>query len=190
MNASYVSPAAAKRMVNAHHAQNCADGPATMMHMHHVPSTPSELPCACTTLRKAARAVGRLYDSALAGTGLTANQLAILRSLARTGPQPLSRLAEAMVMDRTSLYRALSPLERADQVSIEAAGTGRARVARLTPEGRRVMEAAAASWESVQGRLVGDFGPSAWSAMAESLRDIIALASPSTTSPESAETTR
>ena len=31
-------------------------------------------------------------------------------------------------MDRTSLYRALSPLERADQVSIEAAVTGRARV--------------------------------------------------------------
>jgi len=117
--------------------------------------------------------VGRAYDSALAGTGLTANQLAILRSLARTGPQPLSRLAEAMVMDRTSLYRALTPLQRAGQVSVDAAGVGRTRIARLTPEGRRV----------------GDFGPAEWSAMAESLRDIIALASRLTTSPEHRETT-
>ena len=133
--------------------------------------------------------MGRAYDSALAGTGLTANQLAILRSLARTGPQPLSRLAEAMVMDRTSLYRALTPLQRAGQVSVDAAGVGRTRIARLTPEGRRVMEAAAASWELAQGRLVGDFGPAEWSAMAESLRDIIALASRLTTSPEHRETT-
>ena len=54
------------------------------------------LPCACTTLRKAARSVSRIYDEALAAVGMNVTQLAILRAIGRAGDGgvALSRLAE------------------------------------------------------------------------------------------------
>ena len=147
------------------------------MHMHHqaLQPDPRSLPCACTALRKASRVVGRLYDNALAGAGVTANQLAILRALGRSGPQPLSRLADSMVMDRTSLYRALAPMARDGWVSIEGAGRGRSRVAALTGEGRRVMDAAADRWEAAQAHFVGAFGADEWLALSTMLQAVIAM---------------
>jgi hypothetical protein len=57
-----------------------------------------DLPCACTTLRKAARAVSRIYDEAVAAAGMNVTQLAILRAIGRAGDggAPLSRLAESL----------------------------------------------------------------------------------------------
>ena len=86
-----------------------------MMYMHHESLSG---PCACTTLRKAARAVGRVYDEALAGKGMTTAQFAILRHVWRGGSVPLSRLADSLVMDRTSLYRALAPVEAKGWVAV------------------------------------------------------------------------
>jgi hypothetical protein len=40
-----------------------------------------EAPCACTTLRRAARAVTAAYDAALAPSGLRITQFSILRKL-------------------------------------------------------------------------------------------------------------
>ena len=161
--------------------------PTRMMHMHHeraasttataVVAVPASLPCACTTLRKAARAVTRLYDGALAGAGMNANQLSILRALNRAGPQPLSRLAETLVMDRTSLYRALRPMERSGWVVVEAASSGRSRVACLTDEGRVAMDRAAAGWESAQAGFVGALGSEAWEELAGVLQGLVATAS-------------
>ena len=42
-----------------------------------------ETPCACSTLRRAARAVTAVYDAALAPSGLRITQFSILRKLAR-----------------------------------------------------------------------------------------------------------
>jgi hypothetical protein len=36
-----------------------------------------DLPCACTTLRKATRALSRIYDDALAAVGMNVTQLAM-----------------------------------------------------------------------------------------------------------------
>ena len=147
-----------------------------MMHMHQETSDPTTLACACTTLRKAGRAVGRLYDSTLARTGMNANQLAILRALGRNGPLPLSRLAAAMVMDRTSLYRALEPLQRSGWVAIEPASTGHVRVASLTPADARAKDGAASAWEDAQTRFVGAFGADGWRDLSDRLLGLIEVA--------------
>ena len=69
-------------------------------------------PCTCTTIRKAARAVTRFYDEALGRAGLTATQFAVMRAVERAGTVTMSRVADALVMDRTSLYRTVAPLMR------------------------------------------------------------------------------
>ena len=70
------------------------------------------LGCACFNLRKAARAVTQLYDDALRPAGILATQLPLLIATGRLERVTISQLAEAMVMDRTTLTRNLRPLER------------------------------------------------------------------------------
>jgi DNA-binding MarR family transcriptional regulator len=140
---------------------------------------PSDTPCACTSLRKAARAVSRVYDEALSGTGMTIAQFSVLRHVARGGEVPLSRLAEALVMDRTSLYRALAPLERQGWIEIACAPQGRARIASLTEAGRGAMEGATAPWKAAQERLIGAMGADEWTALETLLRGVVDVAGPS-----------
>jgi DNA-binding MarR family transcriptional regulator len=140
----------------------------------------SDLPCACTTLRKASRALSRAYDEALADTGLTINQFSILRTLEREGDMALSRLAEAMVMDRTSLYRALGPLERSGWVGIQDADSGKARIAALTPGGRDAIAAAFPLWTAAQGRMLATMGADGWSALSATLQNLTRAAARAT----------
>jgi DNA-binding MarR family transcriptional regulator len=146
------------------------------MHMHYMP-TAIDLPCACTTLRKATRAVSRIYDEALAAAGINVTQLAILRAIERAGDAgaPLSRLAENLVMDNTSLYRGLGPLIRSRWVVVTQAGKGRTKLVRLTTKGKRVTDAAAEPWEAAQSKVVEAFGVDRWAALHQSIADLAAV---------------
>src|SRR5689334_7078760 len=106
-----------------------------MMYMHH--EDPVALVCACANLRRASRALSRVYDECLAAVDLSATQMTILMVLGRRGPTPLSGLAAFLAMDRTSLYRTLRPLEKRELVRVRA-GTGRrSKEALLTTSGER-----------------------------------------------------
>lgn len=146
------------------------------MRMHHK-GTSIDLPCACTTLRKASRALSRIYDEALAAVGMNVTQLAILRAIGRAGDGgiPLSRLAESLVMDKTSLYRGLGPLIRSGWVVVMQAGKGRTKLVCLTTEGRRATDAAAEPWKAAQSKVVEAFGVERWAALHGSIADLAAV---------------
>lgn len=129
------------------------------MHMH-LKKTP--LPCVCGTLRRASRAVSRVYDDALAPLGLSMAQLSILRAISREPGLPLTRLAEVMVMDRTSLYRSLAPLEREGLVALVTGDKGRAKLASLTVDGEALTAQANEHWEATQVEVIGAFGAERW----------------------------
>jgi DNA-binding MarR family transcriptional regulator len=138
-------------------------------------STP-ELPCACTTLRKASRAVARLYERHLAEAGLSATQFAILRALERNGTSNLRPLADELVMDRTSLYRAIAPLERDGLVATEADGSdARARRASLTDAGRGRIAEALPHWRAAQHTFIEGFGAGDYAGFIGELRHAVAL---------------
>src|SRR5258708_24206632 len=68
--------------------------------------------CACFDLRNATRAVSRMYEDFLRDEGLNGTQFSLL-SLIRAGKElSISKLGRAMALDRTSITRALAPLER------------------------------------------------------------------------------
>src|SRR5215510_13845456 len=69
-------------------------------------------PCNCLALRQAARHVSQLYDRHMAPEGLRTNHSPILSKLARLGPLPINQLAGMMVMDRTTMGRAVRPMVR------------------------------------------------------------------------------
>jgi DNA-binding MarR family transcriptional regulator len=115
--------------------------------------------CNCAALRQAARHVTRLYDDALAPTGLGVNQYSILARLGHVGPSTIQDLARLLVMDRSTLGHLLRPLEKRGLTSLRMSEEdGRSRVAALTPAGRAAVARGRPFWERAQRRFASAFG--------------------------------
>ncbi len=142
-----------------------------MMYMHDVTSSR----CACTALRKATRALTRHYDENLAPFGLSIAQFAVLRHIARGQPIALSVLAEQLAMDRTTLYRALRPIETNGWITTESAPRGHVRLARLTDAGAEVMHAAEPAWEGSQAAIQASLGHDGWTRLHDAAADVLAM---------------
>jgi DNA-binding MarR family transcriptional regulator len=75
------------------------------------PIVPPEF-CTCLAIRQAARHVSQFYDQHLAASGLRITQFSILAKLQERGPLTINGLAEALVIDSTTLGRNIVPLQR------------------------------------------------------------------------------
>ena len=128
------------------------------------------MPCVCTSVRKAARVLARTFDSGLADSGLNITQLAVLRAVLRHPHEPLSRVAEDLAMDRTSLYRALAAMEKQHWVTMRDGPDGRTRTAALTRTGEAVLGRADPGWASTQRDLIERFGAAQWHSLVAELR--------------------
>lgn len=104
--------------------------------------------CTCFNLRRAARTAGRYYDAALAPIGLRNTQFSALAVLTRMGPTPVSRLAEVMAMERTTLTRNLKPLERDGLVQQSVGEDRRQRIVKLTRSGKATFAKAKVLWQA------------------------------------------
>ncbi len=131
--------------------------------------------CTCANLRKAARVVTQVYDSALQPTGLKATQFTVLATLSKRGDLPLTRLAEALVMDRTTLTRNLKPLVGRQFVRIDQVEDQRVRRVGLTDAGKNRLDEALPIWREVQSGLVEALGRERWSGFLDDLAETIAL---------------
>jgi DNA-binding MarR family transcriptional regulator len=115
--------------------------------------------CNCFASRQAARYLTRLYERHLAPVGLTSTQFTILLLLDEQPDIPMRELSEAMVMDRTSLVRALKPMQRDGLIETNASPTdSRQNVMSLTAAGRQRLEQALPLWQQAQHEFEGEFG--------------------------------
>jgi DNA-binding MarR family transcriptional regulator len=131
-------------------------------------------PCNNLALRQAARHVSLLYDRHMAQVGLRGTQFSILSKLSRLGPMPLGKLAEAMVMERTALSRAIGPLARDGLVSVGAGANGRTRNVALTGAGEAKFKAAHVQWSRAQKEFETAFGAGQAEALRSTLRRVVA----------------
>ncbi len=133
--------------------------------------------CAAGVVRRASRSLTRLYDSHLARAGVTTTQFSILRRIQRNGGRmSLADLAAELIFERTSLYRALSPLRRGGLVTVRTGVDRRAHEVSLTSKAKRRIEHAMPHWEAAQRIVLGQFGAEAWSKFAVRLSDLTAIA--------------
>src|SRR5258708_9416539 len=110
--------------------------------------------CACFDLRNATRAVSRMYEDFLRDEGLNGTQFSLL-SLIRAGKElSISTLGRAMALDRTSITRALAPLERDGLISSRPGADKRIRIVSLTNKGRKLVEDAEPKWRQAQEALM------------------------------------
>jgi DNA-binding MarR family transcriptional regulator len=125
--------------------------------------------CNCFASRKAARLITKLYEDRLSSVELTSTQFSILVYVDEVGAASMKDLVEALVMERTSVVRALQPLERDGMLAIgpDREDTRR-NVVRLTDAGRRRLAQALPLWQEAQQEFERRFGAELASQLRES----------------------
>jgi DNA-binding MarR family transcriptional regulator len=126
----------------------------------------------CFAVRQAARHLSQLYERHLSAARLTPTQFSILGALGaatlaggEAAALTMAQLSRAMVMERTTLVRALRPLLRGALVEdlAQASDCRRRRLA-LTHAGRARLSEANVHWRAAQDEFERRFGPqrAAW----------------------------
>ena len=133
--------------------------------------------CACNQLRRASRGMTQIYDAVVARSGLKVTQLPILVGLGSAGPLPVTTLADALGLDRTTLTRNLKVLETRGLVAERRPRRGRARAhGGADGAGERVLSEALARWEQVQRSVQERFGEQRLRALYAELDELAAVA--------------
>ena len=88
--------------------------------------------CACFKVRKAARAITKLYEEVLRPSGLRATQFSLLMATRVMGPVTVLNLSQVTVMDRTTLTRNLQILKKRGLITIKPGEDRREREINLT----------------------------------------------------------
>jgi DNA-binding MarR family transcriptional regulator len=130
------------------------------LHIYIARMTTPDGPDLCHSLaaRRSARHLARLYDRHIAPAGITSSQFSILSLLERQPGISVAELARQMVMERTTLVRALRPLQEAGLVRSDTADRGRALKLSATSAGLRKIAEALPGWEAAQAEFEAAFG--------------------------------
>ncbi len=135
--------------------------------------------CANMNIRRTARQIGQFYDDHMSGTAIRATQFSLLVLVNRHAPAPISHIADAISMDRTTLTRNLRLLERDNLVEHEPGADARTRLYRLTDQGKHAVEEAQIFWDAAQTKLLTRFGEQRWKALRAELQAVQACLSES-----------
>jgi DNA-binding MarR family transcriptional regulator len=114
-----------------------------------------------------------MYDLALAPCGISIGQFGLLATLAEMEGESISKLAETLQMERTTLTRNLSPLQMLGYVVIEGGPDKRSRALTLTDAGKKALRAATPKWRAAQRSLERRLGVRKVSALHTSLDDAL-----------------
>src|SRR4051812_34403538 len=111
-------------------------------------SNPRQQPsaCLCVNVRRASRAITRIYDQALEASGLKVTQFSLLKNIQAHGPLNITALGKLLMLDRTTLVRNLKPLETAGLIENSPSAAPRERRVGITRQGRQTVKAALSHW--------------------------------------------
>jgi DNA-binding MarR family transcriptional regulator len=102
----------------------------------------------------AARTLLRRNDARLKPFGITVQQFALLAAIRLHPDEPVAKLTQRVLLDRTSLTRNLDLLERKGLVRRRSGTTGNVRLCELTKEGNAVLDRVVPEWKRAGSRLM------------------------------------
>jgi len=115
--------------------------------------------CLCLHVQRAARALARRFDHALRPLGLTNGQFSLMMSFNRPEAPAIGAVASLLAMDRTTLTAALKPLQRRGLIKVTTDyDDHRARLLKLTPQGRKLLARAVPVWRSTHAAVEARLG--------------------------------
>ena len=134
------------------------------------------LPCMCSSVRRASRALTQLYEQALRPLGLRATQFTVLQVLSLAGEVSQGRLGAMLAMDSTSLTRTLEIMRREGWIAERRGEDRRQRWLRLAKAGEAQLNRTLPVWEKVQARLRRQLGEQAWKDLFQLTNQVTELA--------------
>lgn len=134
---------------------------------------PTDASCVCFGLRKAARSITHLYDAALKPSGLRATQFTVLNVVRHLSPAGVTKIADATVIDRTTLTRSLGLLERSGLLRVVPSNDAREKRYALTARGERALARARPLWNETQARVTAALGPERLSRLFDDLGELV-----------------
>jgi DNA-binding MarR family transcriptional regulator len=134
---------------------------------------PLNSPCFCANLRRATRAVTRVYEEEFRGVGFTgATQYHVLTVLGRTGSVRQQDLGVLLDIDETTVARTLRPLFQMGWLGHQEGKDRREKWITLTASGRQQLERARPAWERAQARMRKVLPAGMWDSLIDSLPKI------------------
>jgi len=124
------------------------------------------LACSCFAARRTARTITQHYERQLKSSGLTVTQFTLLAMLSLLGPQPLSRFAGQLGLERTTLTRNLKALRDRGWVTESATTDRRVRFLAITKRGTVAARAALPHWRKAQQSIARRLGADTINALA------------------------
>ena len=134
----------------------------------------SQIPATCMGLhiRRASRIITQVYDAALRPLELVVNQFTLLASIHLFESVPITRLAQELFVDQTTLTRNLKLLEKRGLVAIKPGEDRRVKWVSLTIEGETVLAEALPLWEQAQAEVKRHFGQQDWQTLLSLLSEV------------------
>ena len=127
-------------------------------HSGSLPDLAGTSACAAYQFRRTSRAVARLYDAAIAPSGLRSTQFAILTAIAKLQPIAMSRVGEILVIEPATMTRSLRLLQKDGLIEIAPRGVRRQRLLTLTLKAEKALAIAVPLWRQMQTRFVASLG--------------------------------
>lgn len=128
--------------------------------------------CMAMHIRRASRIVTQVYDAALRPVGLVVNQFTLLVAIHLVVSTPITRLAQELFTDQTTLTRNLKLLKKRGLVVIEPGEDQRVKLVSLTTEGQAILAQALPLWEQAQAEVMQHFEQQQWQTLLSLLSDI------------------
>jgi DNA-binding MarR family transcriptional regulator len=133
--------------------------------------------CPALRVRAASRMLARVYDDALRDIGLEMSQVPVLAAVAISGERGLkvTEVARALVMDRTSVTRAIRPLENTGLLRVaRSPDDARSKIIVLTRAGERTLRDAYPRWKRTTQRIREVLGTTRIDALGAELSALVA----------------
>jgi DNA-binding MarR family transcriptional regulator len=137
--------------------------------------------CPALRVRQASRVLAKRFDDELVPFGLHSSQLPVLAAAALFGDSgaTMSKLAQAVLTDRTTLTRSIQPLERAGLLRVvRSPEDARTKIVVITRSGERMIESIFPVWERVLKQIEKSLGADMLTELHARLDQVIALCGP------------
>ncbi|MCC8023851.1 MAG: MarR family winged helix-turn-helix transcriptional regulator [Clostridium sp.] len=106
--------------------------------------------CHCLKMRRSAENVVHFYDNVLAPSGVTVRQYSLIRAVFENNGCNVRELAEATLLDRSTLARSLKPLIQSGYIEDKKEGGARDSILELSQIGISICKQCDELWEMAQ----------------------------------------
>jgi DNA-binding MarR family transcriptional regulator len=130
--------------------------------------------CVAFNLRKSSQVVSRIYAREMHDAPVRGPLFALMMMIHRRGPASITKLAQDVGLDRTTLTRNLRPLVQKGLIQIEQLGANRKQVS-LLPKGEAALRESLECWRKAQEKVVSQLGEERWDRMRGDLAAVMAL---------------